>query len=85
MRKYVLVLLLLVPLRGQEPDPFFDKMVKFDKAWMAFKLEYLGCPISYLTDTSGHLTNCSGTGSMDVAKLRNAKKAAIELFGLTQQ
>lgn len=76
------VFLFMVPLQGQESDPFLDKMINFDKKWLAFKLEYLGCPRSYVTDTTGILTNCSGTGSLDYQKLKAASKAAQNLFRL---
>lgn len=77
--------LLLVPLQGQESDPFLDKMIAFDKVWNQFQLEYLGCPHTYTTDSSGVLTNCSGTGSMNVTKLNAAKRAAMKLFHLVPE
>lgn len=83
MRKpWLMALFLLVPLQGQEPDLFYDKMVKFDREWNQFKLEYLGCPRSYTTDSMGRLVNCSGTGSLDYQKLKKAKAAAASLFDL---
>lgn len=84
MRRYLLAaLLLLVPLQGQGPDPFFDKMVAFENHWGAFKLEYLGCPShSYQTDSTGRLMNCSGAGSMDYQKFKKARRAAEILFDL---
>lgn len=76
------VCLCLAPLQGQESDPFLDRMISFDKAWMEFKLEYLGCPRSFQTNTFGVLTNCSGTGSLDLKKLKAASKKAQKLFRL---
>ena len=83
MRKpWLMALFLLVPLQGQESDQFYDKMVKFNQAWTQFVTEYLGCPMTYQTDTLGHLQDCSGTGSLDYQKLKKAKAAAASLFDL---
>lgn len=75
-------LLFLVPLPGQESDPFLDRLVRFDKAWAAFKLEYIGCPNRPITNSDGVLQNCTGTGSLDYKKLMAAKREAMKLFRL---
>lgn len=77
-----MVVLLLVPLQGQEYDPFLRKLLAFEKEYQAFKLEYLGCPTYPLTNLNGILQNCSGTGSINVKKFRDASKKAQALFDL---
>ncbi len=82
---FAMVLLFMAPYGAQESDPFLEKMIRFDKAWTQFKLEYLGCPSRPFTNSDGILQNCSGTGSHNQKKFKDAKREAERLFGLVPE
>lgn len=78
----ILFLGVCLPTSPEEIDGFGEKLLSFEKAYQALKLEYLGCPQRPQTNTDGVLINCSGTGSLNVQKLKKARKAAEKLFDL---